>query len=467
MNRKIFNVAVSFALMFSMLGAVACTTAVDQSEKIEYTLDGAENLTASFGEPYSAPQYKILRNGTDTGYKAKLQSVTDPDGEAVTVSYSSFTLGQIGTYTMTYLSVGLVGSEFTDVKEEISFEVELVSEDKTGPTITVSNTSEYCIWTGREIGVPAHTAADASGVKGESKVYVELPDGTREDITGKDTYTPKVAGTHYWVFTASDMLDNISEKKLKFEVVGAPVPEQDVIAYFEQEFGANQIEAYNGNLSFDADHIWPDGSKGGTVFTTTVKQDDLPSQVAGEDNGYAIDYVGAFELRQPYIKEVTKNYDTIVLPIYNPNDYYISFRAWWYSVVTVGPGETVYYAIPSAFFEVGDMDAGNYTPIYDVTNMLFAFCDRWYSFGRYEQEDGSINIYDNSYHLPAGAQLIIGNLTAMNYAGKMSRGTHILWRTSTASMPIPTSRPMIIIRRLIKAERKSRTRSSGLRARSY
>ena len=156
MNRKIFNVAVSFALMFSMLGAVACTTAVDQSEKIEYTLDGVDNLTASFGEPYSAPQYKILRNGTDTGYKAKLQSVTDPDGEAVTVSYSSFTLGQIGTYTMTYLSVGLVGSEFTDVKEEISFEVELVSEDKTGPTITVSNTSEYCIWTGREIGVPAH-----------------------------------------------------------------------------------------------------------------------------------------------------------------------------------------------------------------------------------------------------------------------------------------------------------------------
>lgn len=77
---------------------------------------------------------------------------------------------------------------------------------------------------GREIGVPAHTAADASGVKGESKVYVELPDGTREDITGKDTYTPKVAGTHYWVFTASDMLDNISEKKLKFEVVGAPFP---------------------------------------------------------------------------------------------------------------------------------------------------------------------------------------------------------------------------------------------------
>ena len=422
MNRKIFNVAVSFALMFSMLGAVACTTAVDQSEKIEYTLDGVDNLTASFGEPYSAPQYKILRNGTDTGYKAKLQSVTDPDGEAVTVSYSSFTLGQIGTYTMTYLSVGLVGSEFTDVKEEISFEVELVSEDKTGPTITVSNTSEYCIWTGREIGVPAHTAADASGVKGESKVYVELPDGTREDITGKDTYTPKVAGTHYWVFTASDMLDNISEKKLKFEVVGAPVPEQDVIAYFEQEFGANQIEAYNGNLSFDADHVWPDGSKGGTVFTTTVKQDDLPSQVAGEDNGYAIDYVGAFELRQPYIKEVTKNYDTIVLPIYNPNDYYISFRAWWYSVVTVGPGETVYYAIPSAFFEVGDMDAGNYTPIYDVTNMLFAFCDRWYSFGRYEQEDGSINIYDNSYHLPAGAQLIIGNLTAMNYAGKNVEG---------------------------------------------
>lgn len=97
MNRKIFNVAVSFALMFSMLGAVACTTAVDQSEKIEYTLDGADNLTSSFGEPYSAPQYKILRNGTDTGYKAKLQSVTDPDGEAVTVSYSSFTLGQIGT----------------------------------------------------------------------------------------------------------------------------------------------------------------------------------------------------------------------------------------------------------------------------------------------------------------------------------------------------------------------------------
>ena len=46
MNRKIFNVAVSFALMFSMLGAVACTTAVDQSEKIEYTLDGAENLTS-------------------------------------------------------------------------------------------------------------------------------------------------------------------------------------------------------------------------------------------------------------------------------------------------------------------------------------------------------------------------------------------------------------------------------------
>ncbi len=146
MNRKIFNVAVSFALMFSMLGAVACTTAVDQSEKIEYTLDGAENLTASFGEPYSAPQYKILRNGTDTGYKAKLQSVTDPDGEAVTVSYSSFTLGQIGTYTMTYLSVGLVGSEFTDVKEEISFEVELVSEDKTGPTITVSKYSIHWYW---------------------------------------------------------------------------------------------------------------------------------------------------------------------------------------------------------------------------------------------------------------------------------------------------------------------------------
>ena len=129
--------AIFLALVIA-LGVTAC------GGSAEYTLDGVNGeIAADFGVSYTAPQYKILKDGVDTRYKAKLSSATDPDGEEVTVSYSSFVLGKQGKYTLTYVSVGLKDAE--NLKEEKEFVVILNSSDTVGPTVSIITESQFLI----------------------------------------------------------------------------------------------------------------------------------------------------------------------------------------------------------------------------------------------------------------------------------------------------------------------------------
>ena len=403
MKRKFLLILLSAALVLSAIGLIGCDPGAGPSGGPQYTLEGAEDLRAAFGSNYSAPQLNVLRDGEATGYKAKLESAKDPSGKEITVSYSSVTLGSLGTYKLIYRSVGLVGSEYTDVTQELAFEVDLLSEDVTGPTVSVVTDSEYCIWVGREIDVPLFTADDASGLdEVGGATYIELPDGTRSEVTGQ-TYIPSEAGSYNWVYVVKDALGNETERKVGFEVVEAPEEKENVIGYFTQEFGSKQIESYNADIAYLEDFDWGNGTKGGTQLTTTVAQENLSGTIG---DGLGIDYVGAFELRQPYIAEVTGNFDAVAIPVHNPNSYPIAFRAWWYSVVTILPGETIWYAVPSEHFALGNqaMTAGDYSTIYDVTNMTFAFADRWNSWN------------SEAELLPAGAKIVFGDLVAYDYA---------------------------------------------------
>ncbi len=403
MTKKTLLLTCAAGACLSLLCAAACTQTQSSAPKeAEYTLEEtSENITAAFGSGYTAPQYKIFKDGADTGYKAKMNAALSPSGETVVISYSSFTLGELGDYKLTYVSNGLMEAE--DLQAELTFEVTVTSADTVGPTVSVVSESEFCVWTGKEIKVPAFEAADASGIEeGSLKIFVELPDGVRTQIEEK-TYTPMSAGEYKWIFSARDKLGNDAEKAVPFTVVESPEEIAGCIAYFNQAFGVNQIEAYNAEKSFDADFVWEDGSKGATVLTQDVSQ----SAIEGTQGaGKGIDYVSAIELAAPYLTEVTGNFDYMIVPIHNPNAYPITVRAWWFSVVEVQAGATVWYAVPSEHFKQGNqaMTSGDYQTIYDVTNMVFACSDRYNSWGTPEGE-----------MLAAGTKWYIGNLIAGNY----------------------------------------------------
>lgn len=397
--------AIFLALVIA-LGVTAC------GGSAEYTLDGVNGeIAADFGVSYTAPQYKILKDGVDTGYKAKLSSATDPDGEEVTVSYSSFVLGKQGKYTLTYVSVGLKDAE--NLKEEKEFVVILNSSDTVGPTVSIITESQFLIWAGKTLTLPTIDARDTSGVKeGSVKLYVESPDKVRTELTA-GSFIPKEAGEYKWIAVAEDVLGNKTEKTSPFSVVAAPNEAgNDVIGHFNDPFGAQQITAYNATVDFVEDYVWADGSVGATKFTSEVDQTELTG-VNGKP-GREMDYAMCFELMAPYINPVTSVYDYLVVPMHNPSsERPITVRAWWWAPVTILPGETIYYAVPSAHFAGGNqqMTAGNYETIYDCERMVFACLDRYESF--YTDEE-----FENvgaDYMLPAGTEWYVGPLKAANY----------------------------------------------------
>lgn len=348
----------------------------------EITLDGVQESTeVPFGEVYTPPSYIILADGEDTGLNAKVRSdgVTDPDGEPVQISYGRFTPVKQGEYTLVYESSGLTEMFPDFFQEEKTWTLKINAADKTGPATTAKaeDVNYKVVWVGKTVPVPDFTASDPSEVdESKTAIYVQQPDGTEVKVEN-GIYTTQSAGQHKWLYKVWDKVGNSSVQEYAFNVIEGPVTViDDCIGYFDQEFGLSQITAYNASAAVDADFVWEgiDGApKGAIVMEQSVDQWEING--ASEWGGLGIDGSMQIELFGPYIEELSKKYDVIYLPMYNPNDYPIEVRVWFDKCVNIPAHGTINYVFPASNYDRGSnilMYSGDYQVIHDVYRTTFS-----------------------------------------------------------------------------------------------
>lgn len=359
-------------ILLMSVGMVACG-----DKTIEFTLDREEGvIEMPLGKTFMPDTYVILANGKDSGLKAKVQSVVGPDGENVPLRSGSLTLSKSGNYILTYRSEGLKSTYNT---EEMTWAVTVHSSDKTGPQVNgVTYGADYSVvWVGKTVPQPEISATDNSDVDWTSaKVHVRLPDGTRAEVPVNGSFTPSVTGTHTWEYSLADTVGNVSVYEYSFNVIAGPAAEKtDVIGYFDQQFGIEQIQSFNSNAALDADFVWKDLAgmpKGAVRLTQTADQWTMQGT---QYLGVGLDGTMQVELYGPYIEDVADKYDVLYLPMYNPNDFPIQVRVWFDDVMLIPAHETAYYSFSAQNYRPGsevEMMQGDYTVIQDVYRTTFS-----------------------------------------------------------------------------------------------
>ncbi len=153
-------------------------------------------------------------------YVTCLINVTDPNGEVVvdndgvslknltdyTQTYT-FTLTQMGAYTSKYVIEDGAGNRLPNTAKNTVV-------DKEAPTLTVQGTPPQSVKVGEKTTLPSAVAQDVDykGVKTELDVYVwiEGPDGTVENVTGRASVTLTTKGKYVLTYYTIDENGNSS-----------------------------------------------------------------------------------------------------------------------------------------------------------------------------------------------------------------------------------------------------------------
>lgn len=193
-----------WAMLFLACLATFCFTVVGCSgEKETIVVDCGDEIVVEYGVTFSVPDAKIVgADGTELQEKIVV-SVTDADGENVSLSYNSF-IPEIGNYTI------LFSNESGSLKKTVV----LKCEDSSAPEIVID--SFRCEGIEKEVmRLPVYKVSDLSGV--ETNTITLMKNG--QTVTcDKDGYFTAEVGEYKVLIKAKDKIGNETEKSLTINV---------------------------------------------------------------------------------------------------------------------------------------------------------------------------------------------------------------------------------------------------------
>lgn len=192
---------------------------------------------------YIVPRYEVVdQNGMIlAGYNVTLKSATDPNGEAAEISRGVSTIVTIagpGEYTFVFTA------NAGDVKDAT---VIMDFADRKAPTVSMSSSllPDFFI-KGNAYSIPEYAMiGDYDVTKCFTKVFYIDEAGTESEVTvsGGQFEVDKSVGKYTILIHAEDAAGNFNEYRYTRRVDGPEQYDANTIVYFNEAFGARQVEA--------------------------------------------------------------------------------------------------------------------------------------------------------------------------------------------------------------------------------
>ena len=304
--------------LLSALMVIAFGVAITACSKIVGYIDApTETIEAELGS-YTIPTYEVVdADGMVlAGYTVTAKSITDPDGNEVPQAYNSIMVEKPGIYTFVYT---------TGTKNVADVTVKVDFGDRTAPTITIDESAIPAFFmTGNTYRVPVYTI---NGGPDSSKCYTKVyhtdenGENMEEVSIEQGTFEAGERSGQYLIWIhVEDAAGNFNDYKYARTVDGPAAVKEDVVMYFDEEFGERQVspheELYSGSYVSKEEGAQVHGGETGS-FKITL------------DNVATINNEVYFNIDNPAITDVS-GYDYLEMWVYNDNDFnvQVGFR-WW------------------------------------------------------------------------------------------------------------------------------------------
>ncbi len=290
----------------------------------------SERLTAELGS-YDLPKYDVVNdeNLIMAGYLVVVDSVTDPDGEDVPVSYGKINATKTGVYRVIYSA----GPKVPKATLEVDF------ADRTPPTVEITGGLPDFYIVGFTYNLPEYSITDGPDLnKCRIKVYYKADDGADRVEVAVENSRFEVAyntGSYIIVIHAEDAAGNSKDYEYEVEAVGPDAVVPGKVVYFDEPFGMSQVKTlWNGfHLSYTTEKAY--GEEAGSTKVVT----DIDT-----------DYI----MLDRIIESDVSEYTHLVVRIYNDNDFPVYSGYCWFADLTLAPHAWTELKIP-----VSDLDERN------------------------------------------------------------------------------------------------------------
>ena len=230
--------------MFSLVMLVALALALVACGGGSKRINAPDRLEEDIGTGmYIVPRYEVVdQNGMIlAGYNVTLKSATDPNGEAAEISRGVSTIVTIagpGEYTFVFTA------NAGDVKDAT---VIMDFADRKAPTVSMSSSvlPDFFI-KGNAYSIPEYAMiGDYDVAKCFTKVFYVDEAGTESEVTvsGGQFEVDKSVGKYTILIHAEDAAGNFNEYRYTRRVDGPEQYDANTIVYFNEAFGARQVEA--------------------------------------------------------------------------------------------------------------------------------------------------------------------------------------------------------------------------------
>ncbi len=272
--------------------------------------EGNTETTVEYGEAYNLPMQVQIN-----GKKVTLSSLElyNEDGEALRLSYGSYTFKSEGVYTVKYSAEEKIAEYKIICKDSILPEVKIISAEYTGSV-------------GASIALPKFTYSDIAGVEKEN-VYIEIvsPSGKTEQAQGTELLLEE-AGTYAVTIVVKDNNGLIKRETIEVEALPIYVDEtksDNVLYSFDNEDYIGLVTTFNGDSSITREIVtegYPvlnneaedngvlkiSSTKSfGNVYTRFLLHEEVPA-----NSGYRIMIRFALSTDTDYVK-VFRNYKNL------------------------------------------------------------------------------------------------------------------------------------------------------------
>ncbi len=328
-TKKILTMIACTLVFWCMLLAVACTGGVG-----ELRIDAPESTKAELGT-YAVPSYDVVdEEGTImAGYTVSLVSVKDAEGNEVPLQNGQLIIEQAGLY---YLEYAANGNAVKNVIVCVDF------ADRTPPTIKV-NAGNYpeLFLKGHTYNLISYSYSNAPDLsKCFMKLYYVSPSGekTEKQLDGVLFTVTEKEGKYDFLLHAEDAVGNVAEYVHSVPVAGPETLVEGQIAYFDDPFGARELNATGAlgepiEISYNTDTEYVYGEESGSTKITMA-----------DTTNYAM-----ISLDYPVITDLS-NYDTFTVRVFNAHTEPLQFGYCWTAYKKIMPQTWTEFTLPTSYF---------------------------------------------------------------------------------------------------------------------
>ena len=312
MKRGLFIIITAILVILSL---TACFNSNKGGEEFFINVP-EEPILAELGS-YDLPKFVVVDkdNLIKAGYQVIVKKVVDPNGKEVKIAYNKINATVTGVYTIVYTEVN---GKVADAELKVNF------ADRTAPVLDIKDEAlpQYYIQ-GMRYTLPVYSL---SGDPALEKCYIKVyylaeTGGEKTEVTVTDgAFTVEYNKGFYQILIhAEDATGNAKDYTFNIEATGPSEIVEGKIIYSDEPFGVSQLSLLWSvwSIEYSTEKAWE--NEAGSIKVTA--------------SSGGTDYLILSKLIQKNVKA----YDSLVMRVYNANDYEVYTGCAWFGDTVLAP----------------------------------------------------------------------------------------------------------------------------------